>query len=237
MATSGIVTNQLTRNQFIEAALRKLNVLAAGATPTTEDYTNGTFALNALLGEFRALGMPLWARNEYTMSLTASTSSYTIGTGMTINTPYPIRILQAWRNDTGNSTRIPIDIVPNFNFNLAPSSSSGFPIQLTYQPKVNTGIIQVWPTPDTSAASGCTITLVYTRPTEYVSASTDTMDFPEEWYGAIIYNLAVRLAPEWGIPLPDRQMLKKEADEYLQNALSNGTEEASFFWQVEKHGF
>lgn len=237
MATSGIVSNQLTRNQFIEAALRKLNVLAAGATPTTEDYTNGTFALNALLGEFRALGMPLWARTEYTMSLSASTSSYTIGTGMTIDTPYPIRILQAWRNDTNNSTRIPVEIVSNFNFNLAPSSSGGFPTQLTYQPKVNSGVIQVWPTPDSSAASGCTITLVYTRPTEYISISTDTMDFPEEWYSAIIYALAVRLAPEWGIPLPDRQMLKKESDEYLGIALSNSTEEASFYFQINKHGF
>lgn len=237
MATSGVVTNQLTRNQFIEAALRKLNVLAAGATPTTEDYTNGTLALNALLGEFRALGMPLWARTEYTFSLTASTSTYNIGSGYTINTPYPIRILQAWRNDTGNNTRIPVEIVPNFNFNLAPSSSGGSPIQLTYQPKVNFGTIQVWPTPDATVAAASTITIVYQRPTEYVSASTNTMDFPEEWYGAIIYSLAVRLAPEWGIPLPDRQMLKKEADEYLQNALANGTEEASFFFQIERHGF
>ena len=235
--TSGVTTNQLTSYQFIEAALRKLNVLAAGATPSSEDYTNGTLALNALLGEYRALGMPIWARNQYTFSLTASTSSYTIGTGQTINTPYPLRILQTWRNDTGNSTRIPVEIVPNYNFNLAPSSSGGSPIQLTYQPKVNTGVIQVWPTPDSTAASSSTITIVYQRPTEYVSASTDTMDFPEEWYGAIIYGLAVRLAPEWGIPLPDRQMLKKEADEYLQNALSNGTEEASFFFQIERHGF
>lgn len=235
--TSGVTTNQLTKNQFIEAALRKLNVIAAGSSPTSEDYTNATFALNALLGEFRALGMPIWARNEYTFSLTSSTSTYNIGTGFTLNTPYPIRILQAWRNDTGNSTRIPIEIVPNFNFNLAPVSSGGSPIQLTYQPKINYGTIQVWPTPDTSAASNSTITIVYQRPTEYVSASSDTMDFPEEWYGAIIYALAVRLAPEWGIALPDRQMLKKEADEYLQNALSNGGEEASFYFSVERHGF
>lgn len=235
MATSGVSTNPLTRNQFIEAALRKLNVLAAGATPTTEDYTNSSLALNALIGEFRALGMPLWARTTYTFALTLATSTYNIGSGYTLNTPYPIRILQAWRNDTGNTTRIPIEIVGDYNYNLFPSSSSGAPIQITYQPKVNFGVLQVWPTPDTSAVASSTVSIVYQRPTEYTAASTDTMDMPEEWYTAVIYALAVRLAPEWGIALPDRQVLKREADEYLANALSNGTEEGSFFFQIDRH--
>jgi hypothetical protein len=57
------------------------------------------------------------------------------------------------------------------------------------------------------------------------------MDFPEEWYNAIIYNLAVRLAPEWGVPLPDRQMLLQEAKMYTEDATMTGQEDASFFIQ------
>jgi len=233
MATSGIVANQLTRNQYIEAALRKLNVLAAGQTPTSEDYTNGTLAFNALIGEFRSLGMPLWARSSYSFSPTLNVVSYNIGSGQTLNTPYPIKILQAYRQDSGNTTKIDIEVTPDFNFNLLPSSSGGSPIKLTYQPKVNLGIIKLWPTPDATAVTS-TITIVYQRPTEYMSTATDTADIPEEWTNAFIYNLAERLAPEWGIPLPDRRELAKISKDMLDRALENGVEDGSFFWQPER---
>lgn len=231
MSTSGVTTNQLTRNQIIESAMRKIGVLAIGQTPTTEDYTNATLAFNALIGEFRALGLELWTRTTYNFGLTTNVSSYNIGSGQTLNTPYPIKMLQAYRTDTGNTTRIPMEIVPNYNFNLFPASSGGRPIQITYQPKVNYGVIQVWPVPDADANTNSTVNIVYTRPIEYMVSSTDTIDFPEEWVQPIIYNLAVRLAPEWGIPLPDRQQLMKEAQMYLENALGNGAEDGSFYFQ------
>ena len=235
MTTSGNTLNQLTRNQYIEAALRKLNVIADGQTPSSENYTNATYAFNALIGEFRALGMPLWARQSYSLTPVATTQSYTFGVGQTVNTPYPVRLLQAVRVATSAGTRIPMEIVADYDFNMLPGNSSGFPIKVTYQPKVNSGVLKLWPTPDTTAASGCTIQLTYIRPTEYMSASTDTVDVPEEWTNPIIFGLASRLAPEWGIPLPDRQMLDRTAEQILQRVLENGQEDASVFFQVERY--
>jgi hypothetical protein len=167
------------------------------------------------------------------MSLVNGTSSYTIGTGQTLNTPYPIHLLQAIRLDANASTRIDMDIIANSNFNRLPSNSSGVPIQVTYQPKINLGVVQLWPTPDSYSATNITIQLTYLRPLEYFSASTDTADFPEEWVSAIIYNLAVRLAPEYGIPLQDRNLLIKEAETYLKTAEDNSFEDGSIFFQPE----
>lgn len=234
MATSGVTTNQLTRNQFIEAALRKLGVVALDQTPSSTEYTNGTLALNALIGEFRTKGLQIWQRTTYTMSLTNGTSSYLIGSGQTLNTPYPLHLLQVVRADANQGTRIPVDVIADYNFNLLPTNSSGVPIQVTYQPRVNVGTVKVWPTPDSYAETNVTLTLTYLRPIEYFSASTDTADFPEEWVSAIIYNLAVRMAPEYGIPLPDRQLLIKEAEMYLKTAEDNSFEDASFFLQPER---
>jgi hypothetical protein len=93
------------------------------------------------------------------------------------------------------------------------------------------GVIKVWPTPDTYSVSNVTILLTYLRPLEYFSASTDTADFPEEWVSPIIYGLAVRLAPEYGVPLEDRQLLLKEYNMYLENAENNAFEDASIFFQ------
>lgn len=234
MATSGVTTNQLTRNQFIEAALRKLGVLALDQTPSSTEYANGLLALNALVGEFRTKGLEIWQRTTYTMSLTNGTSSYLIGSGQTLNTPYPLHIIQVVRADSSQGTRIPIEIVSDYNFNLLSSNSSGTPIQITYQPRINVGTIKVWPTPDSYAATNVTLVLTYLRPIEYFNAAADTADFPEEWVSAIIYNLAVRLAPEYGLPLQDRQLLLKEADMYLQTAEDNSFEDASFFIQPER---
>jgi hypothetical protein len=228
MTTSSIYTYQLTRNQIIESALRKLGVLAEGQTPSTQNYADGMMALNTVISQLRAVGMPLWARSEYTF--TPTTNTYTIGTGMTLSTPFPVKLLQAFRTDT--DAKIPLEIVAREDFNILPTSSNGSPIKINYQSFVNYGTISLWPTP--TSTNTATITLVYQRPYQYFTTSTETMDFPEEWYSAIIYHLAVRLAPEWGVPLPDRQMLMQEAKMYTDDAMSVGQEDGSFFIQAER---
>ena len=228
MATSSIYSYQLTRNQIIESALRKLGVLAEGQTPSTQNYSDGAMALNTVVAQLKAIGMPLWARSEYTF--TPTTNSYTIGTGMTLNTPFPVKMLQAFRTDNG--AKIPLEIVAREDFNILPTSSNGSPIKINYQSFVNYGTISLWPTP--TSTNTATITLVYQRPYQYFTTSTETMDFPEEWYNAIIYHLAVRLAPEWGVPLPDRQMLMQEAKMYTEDAAMVGQEDGSFFVMPER---
>jgi hypothetical protein len=44
----------------------------------------------------------------------------------------------------------------------------------------------------------------------------------------------VRLAPEWGVPLPDRQMLMQEAKMYTEDAAMVGQEDGSFFVMPER---
>lgn len=233
MSTSGVTTNQLTQYQFIDAALRTLGVLALDQTPEATQYTNALVKLNGLVGELRVKGLQIFQRTTYTMTLTNGTSSYNIGNGLTLNTPYPLHLLQAIRLDANSSTRVDMDIIANSNFNRLPSNSSGVPIQINYQPKMNMGVVQLWPIPDSYSATNVTIQLTYLRPLEYFSSSTDTADFPEEWVSAIIYNLAVRLAPEYGIPLQDRSLLIKEAETYLKTAEDNSFEDGSIFFQPE----
>ena len=228
MTTSSTYSYQLTRNEIIQSALRKLGVLAEGQTPSTQNYADGSMALNTVISQLRAVGMPLWARSEYTF--TPTTNTYTIGTGMTLSTPFPVKLLQAFRTDTG--AKIPLEIVAREDFNILPTSSNGSPIKINYQPFVNYGTISLWPTP--ASTNTATITLVYQRPYQYFTTSTETADFPEEWYNAIIYHLAVRLAPEWGVPLPDRQMLMQEAKMYTEDAAMVGQEDGSFFIQAER---
>jgi len=229
MSTSGIYSIQYTAAQLIDAALRKLGVLADEQTPSAINYNNGLAAFNSLIAELRTLKIPLWKRNTYSFSPVAGVNSYTIGIAQTLNTPYPLHVFQAWRQDAGNTTKVPMQIISDYNFNQYPLNSGGLPLQIAYQPKVNVGVIKVWPVPDASAAANSTIYITYQEPFQYVYIKEDTLDFPEEFYLPIIYRLATLLAPEWGIPLMDRQALKAEANEYMDRVLTTGEEDASFF--------
>jgi len=227
MTTSGISSYQLTRDEIITASVRKLGAVARGQTLDTDDITTGAQALNTLLASYRTIGMPLWARKEYPFSPTLNTSSYTIGSGQTLDTPYPVHLLEAFRVDSGGLTKIPIDIKASVDFNQLPLTPGGPPLILNYTPQINVGTLKLWPTPDSSATTS-TVTLIYQRPFEYFTVSTDTMDMPEEWYNPVIYGLAVLLAPEWGISLMDRRELKEELKTYLDMAMQTGVEDGPF---------
>jgi hypothetical protein len=234
MATSGDTTYELTRNQFIEAAMRKCGRLAKGQSADSTDLANGMLALNSIIAEYQTLGMALWARTDYSVTLVAGQRNYTIGDGQTINTPFPLKMQKVvLETVTGGSMR---EIFPTAyqDFRLLNTESTGVPVSYTYQPKVNLGVLSLWPLPDATSAAAYTLQLTYQRPFEGFSAAGETPDFPQEWQNALIYNLAVALAPEYGVPLEDRKLLMQEAEKHLNTALQGSAEEASFYFQVDR---
>jgi hypothetical protein len=239
MATSGSTDWTLTRAQVITGALRKLGVLPSGGTPSTAQTNDGAEALNALIKAFHADGMPIWAIESTTFTVTSGTATYTIGPGQTIDTMYPpLKVLQAFRTPTGE-TQVPMNLYTRYDFGVLPTDSSvtGDPVNLYYQPTINagvaTGIIKLWPTPDDSTT---VITLDYQRPFQDMDATGDNFDFPSYWMQALIYNLAWALAPEYGIPPTDRGLIQKEAIYWKDQALSYGSEEGSITFQPAYNG-
>lgn len=228
MATSGDTTWQLQRDQIIAAALRKVE-FAEGEIPNATQIADASTALNALVTAWRADGMPVWAMKTLTIPLVAGQMDYTMGVGQAINTPAPLKVVQAVRVDTIGGTRVPLNIYTDYDFKLLSNfqNTQGIPVQMYHQPLVETSKLRFWPIPDTAAATQYTIELTYQRPFEDFVAATDTPDFPSYWTRALIYGLAFDLAPEYGVPLQDRQLLAVMAKEAKDTALSFGTEEGS----------
>lgn len=233
MTTSGVTTFTMTRDEIIYAAVRKCSAIADGGTLSTTQLSNASQALNAMLKAFQADGMPLWEIKDYTFSLTA-TRTYNIGVGQTLATPAPLKITQAVMYDATSDIGIPLSIYTRYDYNLLTNvDTTGTPTALEYQPGNQTGIIKVWPEPDTYSIANRSITITYQRPFDDMVAGTDNVDFPQYWLEPIIYGLAVRLAPEYGVPLMNRSDLMKQAELYYMNALSFGTEEGSLFIQPD----
>lgn len=227
MTTSAVTSWELDRNSIIKSALRKLGVLAQGQTPSTEDYTNGTEALNGLIQTLVTDGMPLWKRTTTTIALVDGTSSYTVS-----NAP---RVYQVVLTDSASGTQIELQPKSLYDYRRLPDDTSGTPVSYVYTPGLEDGTLIVWPTPDSTVAATKSLQVVYQKEFYTFNASTDTPDFPAYWTDALIYGLAVRLAPEYGIPLADRQLLMREYETYKNAASSYGDEgETSLYFQPLK---
>ena len=221
---------QLTRDDLINAAYRKLGVLSEGQTANSFQLYTGAQALNAIVATFQALGMPLWARKEYNLSPVPGQAQYVFGVGQAISIPFPLRIYNSQLLLVNNKSQIEVEMMARQDFNNLPITSNGTIVNATYQPLVDYGIFEVWPTPDVSTLPGTILRITYQSPFSYYNASTDLMGFPEEWTNAFIYQLASSLAPEVGLPIQDRGDIKADAKMHLETALSNGAEEGSMFF-------
>jgi hypothetical protein len=104
-------------------------------------------------------------------------------------------------------------------------------VEVWYQPTLTTGSLYVWPV-DGGANWDKLILVAKYYPDDF-DAAGDNPQFPIEWGEALIYNLADRLAPETGLPLRDRILLKNEAKEKLNDALDFDVENASVIFTMD----
>jgi len=234
MPTSGSTNFSTSANTVINGALRIVGALAQGESPTAAQTTEALEALNMMVKTYQVDGMPLWAIKQYSVPLTLSVNSYIIGVGAAINTPKPLKVIGAFLHNTSTDLDIPMRIVTRQEYNLLGNKTTeGQPVQIFYEPLNTTGVLHVFPAPDQTSATNTTITIVYQRPFEDFDTTADEPDFPQEWYEALKFGLADRLAPEYGVPIVDRNDIRSRAKELKDSALSFGTEEGSIYFMVE----
>lgn len=226
MATSGSTSFELTRDDLIKSALRKTGVIAEGETPSTEMINNCSLSLNNIILRFSTLGMPLWKRTELPITLVAGQKDYTVANSL--------KAPQVIIKDSTGGTQYELLPKSRYDYNRLPSNTSGIPVHFTFNPNLENGTLTIWPTPDASAATTKSLLVVYQKEFDSFVSGTNTPDFPSYWNDAIIYELAANVAPEYGVPLMDRQALKQEAKLYLDQAMGYGDEEDSLFIQPER---
>lgn len=240
MSTSGTYTFASSQSQVIQAALRKINVVGDYETLSTTDnrYVAAYNALNPLIKSFHKYGMPVWKITETTIPFTnlATTAGVTIGLfGQTLNQVAPLKVIQGLRVDNLSGITVPLNIYTYEDYEILSNKAAvGAPVHVFYQPLRNSGLIKVWPLPDTTYwQPNGSLYIRYQVPYQDSTsgAPSEELDFPIEWNKALIYALAYDLAPEYGLDTEQRQMLKRDKDEELETVLMFGTEEGSFYMQ------
>jgi hypothetical protein len=238
MATSGSTNFPSTGTLIINGALRLVGALSQGDTPTSSQTSEALDALNMLTKALAAKGLSLWTTRETDVAPLLATGTYTIGIGLATDTAKPLKVTQAYLHNSTTNIDIPLRVVTRDEFTrLGKKTSSGSPIQVWYEPLRDSGVLHVYPTPDSYTVANCTLRIVNQKTFEDFDAVGDAPDFPQEWFEALKYGLAARLAGEYGLDLPSRSFLKKEAESALEDALAFDQEEGSIYFQGDRRYF
>lgn len=237
MATSGITTYALTRDQIIQFALRKIGALGLGATPNATEVTNAAQALDMMLKSWITKGIKLWTISEVTVPLVASQSSYIIGPTGATPTPdvvdnKPMKLMQAWlRNTTVTPNNdIPLQVISQQEYNKFGSKySTGTSNAVYLQVGRDTSVVYTYLTPDTTAAATYDLHILTQRTIEDAGTSGQNLDFPSEWLYALGWNLAAELSTDYGVDAERLMYIEQKAGKFLMEVEDFDTEYNSVY--------
>jgi hypothetical protein len=227
MTTSNSTDFTTNRDKLISGVLEVLGVNdpASNIVPTSRQISQASDALNIMIKAWANDGLQLWALKEATISLT-NTEKYNTAT---LGIPKPLKVIGAYRRNIDSKIDVPLRIVDRDTYNSLPNKtgSAGIPVQVYYDPQLNSGDLYVWPFPGVYAQQKEQIIIRYQRPFEDFDAATDTPDFPQEWLAALKWNLALELAFNFGLTERRISAIGALATRYKDEALDFSMEEGS----------
>ena len=235
MALSGSYnyTQSVSRADVIEAAYKAIGMVAKGDDPSANETADAVVTLNLMLKSaqgppsYWARGLKLWKRERIEVTLVADQVSYSLKpSGGDEDVEIPIRILSALRRNSSDEDT-PMEQINLAQYESIPSKSAeGSPSKFYYERRLTEGKLYLDCAPaDTTE----TVELVVQYPLNDMDAAANTFDFPPEWFEAVKYNLAVRLAAENGIPVS--QDLAILAQSSVEAANSFDQEETDLYFE------
>lgn len=145
----------------------------------------------------------------------------------------PTRLFSATRKDGTTGYEIPLQIINRTDYQAIPSKTvEGRVVQVYFDPQLDNSRVYVWPTPDSYQD---VLALSVDRTMQEMTSDSDTFDIPPEWVETLKYGLATRLAPEYGVPLSERQLLEAEYKSLKDSADNADREQGSVFFGVGRY--
>lgn len=180
-----------TTQQIINRSLRLIGVLASGETPSADESADALTALNAMLDAWRTESLMVYALRDETLTITGA-SSYTIGSGGALNTVRPVKIESAYLRLSGIDYPLHIAQANQWNLIADKSTTSSIPDWLYYETAFPLGKLWLYPIPDSGVLH------LSTWVPFSAFALADSVILPPGYEEAITYQLAMRIAPEYG---------------------------------------
>ena len=209
-----------TIRDIITKSLKEIGIGAEGETLSAEMLNDGLNSLNLLLSLWGARSLMTTAEIAEIFPLTALQESYLMGVNSIalptdFNTTKPSRIISAFVRNTGNNFDYPLKLISRDEYNnISLKNIYAIPELLVQDPGATQQTNQVitlylYPGPDASATYN--IHLFSEKPLTWVSSLNDSINVENIYISAMVYNLALEIAPEYGITL-HKMTIKKASD-------------------------
>lgn len=183
-----------TARKIIKSAMRRAGILTGNENPTAEEAADGLEMLNDMLASWSNDSMVIYARTLENFPVSGGVASYTIGPGATFDTVRPVKIVSAFIRI--GTLDYPLQIINDETYaDIGMKSINGIPQALNFDNNYPVVTIKLYGPPD---ASYTLFLLSEKQLTQFTL--DDNVDLPPGWRRALIYNLALELAPEYGQP-------------------------------------
>jgi hypothetical protein len=167
-------------------------LVIGNSNPTVADKDIGLRFLNNMLSSWSAEKILTHVNVRESFTLTSGTAEYTWGSGGDISTARPIALQDVFlRDSSGND--YPVEIITEDAYNdRSLKTTSGRVDRIYYATEYTLGKIFTYPTSNSSTDA---LHFSTWKALSEISAITDTVSLPNEYKEALVYNLAMRLAP------------------------------------------
>ena len=194
-----------TARKIIRKAMQKVGILVKSEVPDDDEANDALDSLNALIDSWSNYSDNITTRVRETFTL-PTTTSVTIGVGQTFNTQRPIQIVDAYVSQ--GTIDYPVEVVNEEQYDsVSFKTIQGRPVYLAYDSGYPTGNINIYPVSDGSY----TLTILSEKAIVGFATLDTLLNLPNGWERALVYNLALELAPEYG-QQPDASIVKIAGD-------------------------
>lgn len=195
-----------TAGELIKGALRLLGVLAEGEEPSADSYADALVAFNQMVESWSTERLAVYGTTEKVHTWPAGEASQTIGPTSDIEkTPCPVRIDEStYYVIDGYSYGLRQINVDQYNAIRSKDIETEMP-QVMWSNMILDAVflspriqMTLYPVP----AQDIEMHVVFVQELTQANATSDQVYVPQGYLRAFRYNLAVELAPEFGVPAP-----------------------------------
>lgn len=196
-------TPSSSAGDIITDALKEIQAIQAGETPSAEDMADGLRKLQRLIDSWQARRLLVWSVSfNDSFTLIPNHAPHTIGPqGADFNVavrPVKVEYCNVILNTSTPNVRVPLTIRDDqwWAYNRVQGVSTSYPTDLFYSPDWPNGTLNLWPVP----TAAWPIELVIWAQVTQVTKPTDSISMPPGYWDAMVYSLAVSLLPAYEKP-------------------------------------
>lgn len=193
---------------IVDPALRALGIVATGETPSNSERDDAFQALNQMIGEWNAQAMPIYQETVESIAMIGA-ASYVLPTR-------PVKIQGASViGSNGHAKGLDVVDATRWAAYERKGDSGAYGEVLFYDASLATPSIYIAPKPN-----GGSLQLISLRPLQEFANLAATVTLPPGYLAALKFNLAVRIAPEYG---RDPAVVRDQANDALTSIIGLNT--------------